>query len=226
MIASEAPKALTQGEAELRKGVASQKGTKEHMHAYADIAKAGYTRGADLSHHNLSHLPEFSNRNRQTYIDNTNKHVVISHRGTNPKIVGDLTTDAALALGYEHLTSRFKNASKHLKHVQQTYPHHKITSVGHSLGGTISLHLNKKHRVDAVAYNPGVAVKHALHGVINKVTNFLFRSNKPKSNATVYSTHGDVVSALSPTLSNAQVFVKKTNNKNKHSLSNFFKRKI
>ena len=201
-------------------------GSKEHMRYHAEIANAAYTPNTNLSHLGLSHSPTLSNRNRQTYVDDKNKTVYISHRGTNPKIAADLSTDAAIAVGVHHLTSRFKNAERHLKQVQQHYPEHKVHTLGHSLGSTIGLHLNGKYGVQHTGYNTGLGLGHAAKGIFDKVTKALLKDKPAQNNATIYHTKGDVISGISRVLGNARTFITKAKDKaNPHSLSNFFKKK-
>lgn len=203
----------------------SPAGTKDHMHFHAEVANAGYSPNTDLSHLGLSHASGLSNRNRQTYVDDKNKTVYVSHRGTNPKIAADLSHDAAIAVGVHHLTTRFKNAEKHLNQVKAQYPEHKIHTVGHSLGSTIGLHLNGTHGVEHTGFNTGLGLGHAAKGIMDKVTRALLRDTPPKPNAHIYHTHGDVISGISRVLGNARTFISKAKKGIKpHSIANFLKR--
>jgi putative lipase involved disintegration of autophagic bodies len=68
----------------------------------------------------------------------------------------DLATDAALALGFGENTSRFRNAAKLAKAVQDKYSGYSFESTGHSLGGSIakSLHDNLDFPRDGVFRPP------------------------------------------------------------------------
>lgn len=88
---------------------------------------------------------ELSNRNRAVYFNPDTYSVILSERGTKLEektAIPDLLTDASLALGFGDSTTRFRNAAKLAKSVQEKYEGWTFESTGHSLGGSIAKHLH------------------------------------------------------------------------------------
>ena len=79
-----------------------------------------------------------SNSKRGVFVNNDTKEVIISHRGTDPSMAANLTTDAAIALGVEGFTRRYKNARDRDAETIAKYPDHKVSLTGHSLGGAVA----------------------------------------------------------------------------------------
>jgi hypothetical protein len=100
----------------------------------------------------------------------------------------DAKTDGHLALGRLRKTDRWKRTAAHARQLKEVLGEYSVT--GHSLGGTLAQHVHddvfdasQRKRGRLVAFNPGAT----LLGPI------------PGRDGRVYSTSGDVVSALSHT---------------------------
>ena len=78
----------------------------------------------------------------QNYVDNKNKQVVLSIRGTDfIQSLKDIYYDFKIVIGEELETSYYKNAYKLLKKIIKKYKGYKITLCGFSLGGRIVINL-------------------------------------------------------------------------------------
>jgi hypothetical protein len=99
---------------------ASYQGTNDGANT---AAKQGFTMDRDLS-----------NRKQKVYLDaNKNPHVVF----TGTRTLGDVVTDAALAVGLGRFTQRFQDSKKIVKKVKEKYGR-EVTASGHSLGGSLA----------------------------------------------------------------------------------------
>jgi predicted esterase YcpF (UPF0227 family) len=124
---------------------------------------------------------------------------VVAFRGTNPKNLKDLGTDALIALGMGHFGSRFKNAKDATDQTIAKYGKGNVSLTGHSLGGSQALFVNSKTGLETHAFNPGVSPleKSPIKAVYDKVVSALFKK-KTTSNAHIYTTNHDPVSAAAP----------------------------
>lgn len=192
------------------------------MEHYAHFADGAYG-GKDLSHLGYEIDHELSNRHRTLYHNKDTGKAIYAFRGTNPKNIHDLGTDALLALGLKDVSSRFKNANKYTKKAIEKYGKDNLVASGHSLGGSQALYINSKHGLETHAYNPFVEPKVNKASLLTKGIFNLFK--KPvQSNATIYKTTLDPVSMFA-NLSNATVKEIKAKSKNAHGLKNFYKRR-
>ena len=133
------------------------KGKKKDYTDYALLSKAAYEHGA-----NLENVPkaferddELSNFDRTVFHNSATGEAVIAYRGTIPTHVSDLETDAAIAIGAESKTKRFKEADKVAKAAIAKYGKEHVTLTGHSLGGTQALYVAARNDLKAAAFNPG-----------------------------------------------------------------------
>ena len=153
-----------------------------------------------------------SNSKRVVWVNQDTKEVVIAHRGTNPKLASNLTTDFAVALGVEGLTRRFKNATDRDAATIAKYPNYKVSLTGHSLGGTIATNSSKANNTKAYVYNAGSGILNPSH---------YFRPKKQNRNITHYSTFADPLSLTAKLKPHKQVIIDRKDGENPHSLANF-----
>lgn len=142
---------------EIREADSYKEGEKQDFSDYAWLSKSAYEMG-----NNKSHIPtgyevdrELSNRNRTVFYHKEKNEAVIAYRGTNPKKLGDLGTDLAIAVGAQATTARFKNAEKVADQAVTKYGKENVVVTGHSLGGSQALHVAAKKDLKAYAFNPG-----------------------------------------------------------------------
>ncbi len=102
----------------------------------------GYDYDTDLSTYNQSVF-----RHRGT------KQTVLAFRGTNPMNMDDLAADLHIAMGSRG-HNRFREAEQIAKKVEAKYGKD-FTVTGHSLGGTLALHVNQLHGNATKVFNPG-----------------------------------------------------------------------
>lgn len=197
------------------------------MDHFAQLASGSYG-NQDMSHLGYEIDPQFSNRNRTLYYNKDTGNTVYSFRGTDLKNkqnrLGDLGSDALMAVGLQDLSSRFRNANKYTKKAIEKYGKDNLTLTGASLGGSQSLYVNSKQNVKAIAFNPYVQPKVKQH---KSFTKFIYDTliRKPvNNNATIYRTTFDPISAFS-NLSSANVKVVPQTHNNPHSIKNFFKKR-
>jgi hypothetical protein len=130
--------------------MAVKPGSSQHMTYYQKFATAAYlteTEKRQLVPAGFHLDTDLSNRNRAVYYNPETYQVILAERGSKLQgktAVADLATDAALAMGFGEQTSRFRNAMKLAKVVQEKYEGWTFETTGHSLGGSIakSLHDN------------------------------------------------------------------------------------
>lgn len=85
---------------------------------------------------------------------------IIGYRGTNPYNSFDWTADLLVATGYPTIGysnmipgTRFDTAEKLYKKASEQYPISSVT--GHSLGGSITDYIARRHDVKGISFNPG-----------------------------------------------------------------------
>ena len=93
---------------------------------------------------NYKPISELTTTKFVTFLNNVNKTVVMSIRGTDMKRLfseNDLYTDY-LSIYNKHTTRLiYKNTYANLKYIYKKYPNYKVVLVGHSLGGRVSIDL-------------------------------------------------------------------------------------
>jgi hypothetical protein len=150
-----------------------------------EAAKAAYKSNTDrekLSKIGLQYMPELSTT--EVAVWDEDGLPVVAFRGSAN--ADDAHTDAHLAVGRIESTARWKRNLEQVKKIAEHYGFTEkkgnVLFSGHSLGGTIALHMAGRYKDSyAVALNPGAGV-----------------GFYPKSRAHIYSVRGDVVSALAP----------------------------
>eukprot|EP01038_Epipyxis_sp_PR26KG_P014345 gene14345-19239_t len=146
-----------------------------------DIIKASYSTNneAEKIGNNLNYKldRDLSNREQKVFIKD-NKPIVAF---TGTRKFGDIISDGLLAVGLQGLDSRFRQSKRLVDNVRKKY-NQPITTVGHSLGGSLAEYAggNKVITVDK-----GVGI-----GGIGK---------KIKNNQTDIRSNNDLVSVLSLT---------------------------
>jgi hypothetical protein len=101
-----------------------------------------------------------SNDHQHVYVNKKEKKVITAYRGTSKKdMSNDLFTDAAIAIGFESKTGRFKKAVSSFERIASKYDGYHHTLTGHSLGGSIARHVRASEFGDIVdevhMFNPG-----------------------------------------------------------------------
>lgn len=125
---------------------------------------------------------ELSGRSRAMYANKSS--VFLALRGTSARDAqDDLHADGRVLVGAKD-SKRFEKAQRDLEAVRAAYPRHSIKVTGHSLGGSLALHLNEVHGIAAHVFNPGVGLRD------------IARTNPHRSLAHLYVIRGDPVCAL------------------------------
>lgn len=143
---------------------------------------------------------EYSNKYHLVLIDKKNKDVVISFRGTDLKDIRDIKSDIEVARNRKENDERFNEALDLFDKVKSEYSDYKFNSVGHSLGGGISIYLNEKRGIDAYAFNPASSP--------------FVKENKVKDNVVIYRNSDDVISSGYKSKENADNIIEIKNNRN------------
>jgi hypothetical protein len=103
-----------------------------------------------------------SNGEHKVFMDGSNSDApVISFTGNHKG--SDLVTDAALLLGLERFTPRFKRDARFVKKVKSQFADKILTLVGHSLGGSLAS-ANARQADKVVTLDKGVG----LSGLFSK----------------------------------------------------------
>lgn len=150
---------------------------------YATASNAAYKKNPvgymKSKGYNVEKIDKYTNKNWVTFQDPQSKEVTVSFRGTKPTNWNDLKADLLVATGLENLSGRFKSAENMLKSVVSEYGRNKVTTTGHSLGGSLSLYTSKKTKVENYAFNPGVTKP----SMISKGTHINLVAGDPISNS-------------------------------------------
>jgi putative lipase involved disintegration of autophagic bodies len=96
--------------------------------------------------------PELSDKNVSVYYSPKEQRAIASYRGTKMSNIDDLAADFDILQG-KRQHHRFSEAVQHAKRANQKYKN--LSTTGHSLGGTLALHVNKQLGLPARVYNPG-----------------------------------------------------------------------
>jgi len=159
-----------------------------------------------------------SGKYESVYHNPKSNKTVISYRGTKFDI-NDLESDIAIISGKEDKNKRFQNALNHFDKVQNKYKGN-ISTTGHSLGASISEHVNKNRDVHkAYSFNAGssiTAVKDMLKCKLPK-------SIRPKwcDKLRCHKIGGDVISMAGCGYGKATTYKKKSGSLSSHSIQNF-----
>jgi len=208
----------------------NSKSDKSEQHKYSLLSKASYDfyyTGLDKTQEQLGLYPETRQYGIDTVNSNNNalvlvspKEVVISYRGTDPKNISDLATDAQIFLGLDkipiHFVDRFSEADRIYNSVKKDFPNKNITLTGHSLGSTESVYVGMKNGEDSISFNEGAS---PLSSLFSQITGNPEHYKKQK----IYLTGQDIISNLAALQPYDIKFVESTKSLNfvAHSLSYF-----
>ena len=173
-----------------------------------------------------------SDKTNSTFVDEEDKKVVLSVRGTDIKATfgqtsraEDLLSDLAVGLGISKMTSRHKRSEKMLQKIKERYPDYDIELVGHSLGASITEDLARKHKIRANNFNSGQSPVPIKMNHLNYMTHP--DTKKQRSLIRNYMVTGDVISNSSFfDLTKTNIIVpKRDKNASVHSTSQFTPKK-
>ena len=144
---------------------------------YKDISGAAY--GTDeekrrvAEEHGLQLVR--SQGEKSVYVDETNKRVIVGHRGTDPKKKKDLFADLAIGLGLEEYHPRFIRAARQERELEAQYPGYDVVVTGHSLGGSLAQYTGKKSKrvTEIVTFNKGSGIKEPWRRRSSKQTDYV-----------------------------------------------------
>lgn len=122
-----------------------------------------------------------SNKNTKVFTTPDGK-AIVSYRGTNPRNLRDLGTDALLSMGLLKKGTRYKHSVRDLDRAIAKYGKENVSTAGHSLGGSLAMAAGNRRGVKNVSFNPGY-------------TPFSLLENRPTKKSTIYRTRGDPISA-------------------------------
>ena len=163
-----------------------------------DLIEAGYSRTGDAEKigkkYGLTLDKSLSSANQKVYYDRE-KNPSVVFRGS--KNENDLMTDGLLAVGLEKYSTRFRDSKKLIDDVRKKYHNKPVTSLGHSLGGSLAEYSGGDK---IITINKGVG----LAGIHKEI----------KNNQTDVRTRKDVVSVLSNTQHGGKKITIKTNDIN------------
>ena len=163
-----------------------------------DLIEAGYSRTGDAEdigkRYNLTLDKQLSNINQKVYYDKERNPTVV-FRGSKSK--DDAMTDGLLALGLEKYSTRFRESKDLMNDVNKKYNNKPVTSLGHSLGGTLSEYAGGDK---IITVNKGVGISGIGKTISNKQTDIRSRN--------------DIVSSLSNFQAGGRKITLKTKNIN------------
>ena len=132
---------------------------KGHKKFTRDLLKVGYSKNSNEESNRLKQLGmtkdhSLSQRKDKVYVDKNGKAYIV-YKGTNPRDIRDLATDAAIGLGLGRFTPRFKNGKRLARKVKAKYGDQNTAAYGHSLGGALATESGVNERV---TYNKAVGL--------------------------------------------------------------------
>ena len=142
-----------------------------------DVLKNSYAKNKAKTMKGYNLDENLSNDNQQVYFNPTNKKLLYSIAGTHN--LGDVGTDAYLAVGKLKDTNRYKNADKTLRQAKQKYGVNKAMITGHSLGGAIAGYIGNPEVDSIYTLDKGATIKQPV-----------------KKGEHAYRSKGDIVSLL------------------------------
>jgi hypothetical protein len=123
------------------------------------LQEQGYAKDDSLALSGLGHFlvdgPSalWSQPNSTTFVKDGK--AVVAYRGTNPMDMADLAADAAVALGWNHMSGRFWEADSTYQAAVKKYGAENVEVTGHSLGGAEALYVARKYGAGGTVFNPG-----------------------------------------------------------------------
>lgn len=96
-----------------------------------------------------------SNKNVAVIHNSSTGETVFAIRGTNPKNISDLFTDAGIAVGLSGYTPRKKEMADIMNKTIKKYGKSKLTITGHSMGSKIGSHISKEFQLPLIGFNAG-----------------------------------------------------------------------
>ena len=165
--------------------------------------------------------PDLSDRNRTVFVHPGSKKAVLAFRGTDPKNVKDLASDALIAAGLQGISPRFRTSEKVAKAALIKYPN--LVATGHSLGGSQALHVNRKLGLESHAFSPGAGFADQRRGATEtlacKIAPGMRRCQNAKR-STVYATAADPI-AVNATFGADRKVMVRPKRANPHTVRNF-----
>jgi hypothetical protein len=163
-----------------------------------DLIEASYSRSGqaeELGHkYGLKLDKQLSNANHKVFIDNERNPKIVFRGSKNEN---DLMTDGLLAVGLENYSTRFRDAKKVVDKINKKYYNKPITSLGHSLGGSLAEYAGGDRIV-----------------TVNKGVGFGGIGAQLNPNQTDIRSRNDIVSLLGKTQSGGRKITLKTNHIN------------
>lgn len=123
------------------------------------MQQQGYAKDDSLAFSGLGHFlldgPSalYAQPNSTTFVKDGK--AVISYRGTDPTDMADLMADAAIAMGWNHMSGRFWEADRVYQAAVKKYGAENVEVTGHSLGGAEALYVARKYGAGGTVFNPG-----------------------------------------------------------------------
>jgi len=163
-----------------------------------DLIEASYSRTGIAEKlgkkYGLTLDKQLSNANQKVYYDKERNPSVIFRGSKNEN---DLMTDVLLGVGLENYSTRFRDSKKLVEDVRKKYNNKPVTSVGHSLGGSLATFAGGDK---IISVNRGVGIGGIGKELSNKQTDI--------------RTNNDIVSLLSKTQHGSKKINIKTNHLN------------
>ena len=167
--------------------------------------------------------PDLSDRNRTVFVNPATKKAVLAFRGTDPKNVRDLASDALIAAGLQGISPRFRTSEKVAKAAMAKYGAANVVATGHSLGGSQALHVNRRQGLETHAFSPGAGFADQRRGATETLACKIAPGMKRCKNAkrsTVYATAADPI-AVNATFGADRKVMVKARSRNPHTVKNF-----
>jgi putative lipase involved disintegration of autophagic bodies len=151
---------------------------------------------------------KYSDDRVAVYINDENKQIVLSIRGTRMSDMSDIVSDVkGVVFGMKEDDPNFYYVNRLVRSLKLKFKGYKITSYGHSLGGSISNYVAEKNPdIKAVTFNAGSSP---------------FVKEKPLDNVISYRTNNDIVSAFSNSGSNTNNTIQASTLTPAHSIGYF-----
>ena len=196
----------------------------KNQQLYADMAYEAYQR-SDSKDNIDGYMKDKSFSQINSIVYTNDSSVILSIRGTNPKIPEDILSDISVATGNLKTSKRYKEIAKRFNDIKIKYPNKKYIIVGHSLGGSLALQLliDNPNSIDSIhIFNPGTSIDDIKRGLSMKIGKLIGINyyKKISRKIHIYRVTGDLISLTSRFLPGNYTDIQ-SNTFDRHGMNNF-----
>lgn len=189
---------------------------------HANLAAAAYmsddAANEVASQYGYNLIKDDSDADRKLFANDAG-NAIIAFRGTDLKnkknTFRDVLNDAAIMFGKQHLTPRFQKSEQSVANALKKY--NTVSTTGHSLGASQSMHVARNLGVTSYAYNPAFSIPHIAQSIKDRI----LYGKQPKEHNKVFTTYYDPISIAANLSLGARVHRVRQREQDPHTIRNF-----